>query len=115
MSWKPIPQEAPAKKRGKQTHVSPRFQKHAIYKKSSVHENISYKLFQSVSRRLLGFVKKEGKYSLSEISYLITDMQRTIATLQSKRLKLWEKEKSKLMKKQKTKKRKTKFNVKKIG
>jgi septum formation inhibitor MinC len=119
MSWKPIPKEAPAQKNAKKTHVSPRFQKHSIYKnKKSAPIKLSYRLFQSVSRRLLEFIKKEGRYSLNELSYLITDMQRTIATLQNKRLKLWEKEKSKLLKKEKKKKRKktkTKFYIKKIA
>ncbi|MFC1656056.1 hypothetical protein ACFL3C_04245 [Patescibacteria group bacterium] len=115
MYWKEIPQETAAKDKTRKTHVSPRFQKHPVYKKNAKPIKLSYRLFQSVSRRLLGFIQKEGKYSLSELSYLITDLQRTIANLQAKRIQLWEKEKAKLAKvKKKQSKKKSKFKVKKI-
>lgn len=116
MNWKPIPNEAPARTRkgrsSKKTHVSSKFKKHAISKKST-HPNISYRLLQSVSLRLLEYVKKEGKYSLDEVSDLITDMQRTIVNLQKKRIALFEKEKEKQRKTKKRRKNKT-FKVKKI-
>lgn len=116
MSWKQIPQEAAAKVKTRKTHVSPRFQKHPIYKKKAKPVKLSYRLFQSVSRRLLAFIQKEGRYSLSELSYLITDLQRTIANLQAKRIQLWEKEKEKLAKVKKRKsKGNSKFNIKKIA
>lgn len=107
MSWKPIPSEAPAKGRTKRTHVRARFKKHPLKK---VHTKMSYRLLQSVSIRLLEFVKKESKYSLNEVADLITDMQRTIVNLQKKRMTLFEKEKQKTSKK----KPKAKFKVKKI-
>ena len=114
MNWKLIPNEAPAKNKTKKkkTHISKKFTKHAISKKS-FHPNISYRLFQSVSLRLLEFVKKEGKYSLEEVSDLVTDMQRTIVNLQKKRIALFEKEKE-TQQKTKAKRRKKTFKVKKI-
>lgn len=116
MSWKPIPQETAVKQKTRNTHISPRFQKHPIYKKNSKPIKLSYRLFQSVSRRLLSFVQDEGKFSLSELSYLITDLQRIIANLQSKRIQSWDKEKAKLAKvKNRRNKKNTKFNIKKIA
>ncbi|MBD3156974.1 hypothetical protein GF369_04060 [Candidatus Peregrinibacteria bacterium] len=112
MNWKPLPNEAPAPDKKKKTHISKKFTKHALSKKSS-HPNISYRLVQSVSLRLLEYVKKEGKYSLDEVADLITDMQRTIVTLQKKRISLFEKEKEKHKKKKKRRKKKP-FNIKKI-
>lgn len=112
MNWKPIPNEAPATDKKKKTHISKKFDKHTLSKKSS-HPNISYRLLQSVSIRLLEYVKKEGKYSLDEVADLVTDMQRTIVTLQKKRIALFEKEKAK-HKKNKKKRRKKPFNIKKI-
>ncbi|MCD6109866.1 hypothetical protein J7J83_03865 [bacterium] len=108
MDWKPIPTEAPAKSRKKGTHISAKFKKHTISKKSI--PSISYRLFQSVSLRLLDYVKKEKKYSLQEVSDLIMDMQRTIVNLQKKRIVLFEKEKQK----QHRKRPKRMFRVKKI-
>lgn len=113
MNWKPIPTEAPAKNRTKKTHVSAKFTKHAISKKST-HPNISYRLLQSVSLRLLEYVKNEKNCSLEEVSDLITDMQRTIVNLQKKRIALFEKEKEKQDKKRARKRKKT-FKVKKIS
>jgi len=112
MNWKPIPTETPAKSRKKGTHISAKFKKHAIYKKS-LNPNISYRLFQSVSLRLLQYVKRENKHSLGEISDLITDMQRTIVNLQKKRISLFEKEREK---QHKTRNRRPKkaFKIKKI-
>lgn len=107
MTWKPIPSEAPAKGRTKKTHVRARFKKYPLKQK---HTKISYRLLQSVSIRLLEYVKKEGKYSLNEVADLITDMQRTIVNLQKKRIALFEKEKQKISKR----KSKTKFKVKRI-
>lgn len=116
MDWKPIPNEAPYKtKKGgskKRTHVRATFTKHAISKKS-LHPNISYRLLQSVSIRLLEYVKKEGKYSLDEVSDLITDMQRTIVNLQKKRIALFEKEKEKQRKSKNRRPKKT-FKIKRI-
>ena len=114
MDWKPIPNEAPAKVRSsrKKTHVSGKFAKHAISKKS-LHPNISYRLLQSVSLRLLDYVKKESKYSLDEVADLITDMQRTIVNLQKKRIALFEKEKEK-QGKTKTRRKKKTFKIKRI-
>jgi hypothetical protein len=114
MNWKPIPNEAPAPDKKKKTHISKKFAKHSLSKKSS-HPNISYRLVQSVSFRLLEYVKKEGKYSLDEVADLVTDMQRTIVTLQKKRIALFEKEKTKAKhKKNKKKKKKKPFKIKKI-
>jgi len=106
MSWKPIPKEEPAKIVFKKTHISPRFTMHPIYnKKNTVNDSLPYRLYQSVSMRLLEFVRKGGKYSLKEVADLITDMQRTIINLQKKRVNLCDKEKSKL-------KKPSKFNFK---
>ena len=110
MNWKPIPNEAPAKTKRKKTHIRAAFSKHAISKKS-LHPSISYRLLQSVSFRLLEYVKKENKYSLEEVSDLITDMQRTIANLQKKRIALFEKEKQKQSKNKRGKKT---FKIKRI-
>lgn len=112
MSWKPIPQEAPSSKRAKKTHIRAAFKKHPIYKqKKFPHSKTPYRLFQSVSIRLLEYVKKEGKYSKNEVADLITDMQRTIVNLQKKRMQLFENEKEKTKRK---KKNKAKFKVKRI-
>ncbi|MBN1495093.1 hypothetical protein JW911_05180 [Candidatus Peregrinibacteria bacterium] len=100
MSWKPIPQEAPAKIIFKKTHISPRFEKHAIYKKHAQKPvTISYKLYQSVSMRLVEYIKRGGRYNLREIADLITDMQKTILNLQKKRLDICDKEHKKNKKK----------------
>jgi len=111
MSWKPIPNEAPSKITFKKTHISPRFVKHAIYKKSPENNySIAYKLYQSVSMRLLEFVKRGGRYNLKEVAELITDMQRTILNLQKKRYDLCEKEQKKIKKTHKPK-----FKIKKLN
>lgn len=116
MNWKPLPNEAPAKvtkgSSRKKTHVRAKFIKHAISKKS-LHPNISYRLLQSVSLRLLEYVKKEGKYSLDEVADLVTDMQRTIVSLQKKRIALFEKEKEK-QRKTKNRRPKKPFKIKRI-
>ncbi len=112
MNWKPIPNEAPAKARVKRTHVRASFIKHAI-SKQHVSPNISYRLLQSVSIRLLDYVKKENKQSLQEVSDLITDMQRTIVNLQKKRIALFEKEKEKHHKTKNRRPQKT-FKIKRI-
>lgn len=114
MSWKPIPAEAPAKGRTKKTHIKKRFQKSAIYKKAkSPHSKVSYRLLQSVSTRILKFVEKQGRFNLQDLGDLITDMQRTIVTLQHRRFELFEKERIK-QKKKGRRKMKPKFNIKKI-
>lgn len=112
MNWKPIPSEAPARTKKKKTHISAKFTKHAISKKT-LHPNISYRLLQSVSIRLLEYVKKEGKYSLEEVSDLVTDLQRTIVNLQKKRIALFEKEKEKRLNSKNRRPKKT-FKIKKI-
>jgi len=97
MSWKPIPKEEPAKIVFKKTHISPRFTMHPIYNKTNtVKDLLPYRLYQSVSMRLLEYARKGGKYSLKEVADLITDMQKTILTLQKKRVNLCDKEKIKL-------------------
>jgi len=110
MFWKQIPNEAPAKTREKRTHISSKFVKHAI-SKSTPHPNISYRLLQSVSIRLLEYVKKESKYSLDEVSDLIMDMQRTIVNLQKKRITLFEK---KMQRSKKNRRPQKAFKIKKI-
>ena len=111
MSWKAIPNEAPAKIVFKKTHISPRFVKHTIYKKTpDKNFPVSYKLFQSVSMRLLEFVKRGGKYNLKEVAELITDMQKTIINLQKKRIDLCDKEQEKIKKTHKPK-----FKIKSIS
>jgi len=45
--------------------------------------------------RLLEYVKRGGKYSLSEVADLINDMQKTIVNLQKKRIKLFSNKKFK--------------------
>lgn len=108
MFWKPIPHEKPAKSNAKKTHIQKRFKKHAIKTRKP---QTSYSLVQSVSIRLLEYVKKEGKYTFTEIGDLITDMQRTITNLQRKKYILLEKEKEKNKRKKKSK---PQFKVKKI-
>jgi len=105
MSWKPIPNEAPAKVVFKKTHISPRFEKHPIYDKHKKNQSgfLPYRLFQSVSMRLLEYVRKGGKYQLKDVADLITDMQKTIINLQKKRIDLFDKEREKLHKSKKPK------------
>ena len=96
MSWKPIPHEEPAKIVFKKTHISPRFTLHPIYnKKNTASDSLSYRLYQSVSMRLLEYARKGGKYTLREVADLITDMQKTILNLQKKRVNLCDKQKDK--------------------
>lgn len=121
MTFKLIPNEAPetkkqvsqTKKRNtKKTHVSEKFAKHAIFKnKKTDHPKIAYRLLQSLSLRLHEYVKREGKQTSKEIGILVTDMQKTIAILQKKRIKLIEKD---MKKTQKKTKRKPKFQIHKI-
>lgn len=107
MSWKPIPREEPAKIIFKKTHISPRFTLHPIYKKyNTADDSLSYRLFQSVSMRLLEYARKGGKYTLKEVADLITDMQKTILNLQKKRVKLCDGQKVKF-------KKNSKFRIKK--
>lgn len=91
MDWKPIPQEAPAEEPRKNTHISAKFLGNHPQKRSK-HPNISYRLFQRVSYMLLNFIRKERKYSYTEIQSLITDLQTIITKLQRKKLFLMEKE-----------------------
>jgi hypothetical protein len=99
MSWKPIPNEEPAKIVFKKTHISPRFTLHPIYgKKNTINDTLSYRLYQSVSMRLLEYARKGGKYTLKEVADLITDMQKTILNLQKKRVNLCDKQKNKIKK-----------------
>lgn len=107
MYWKPIPHEKPAKTDKSKTHIQKRFKKHPL---KNTNQKVSYRLFQSVSIRLLEYVKKEGKYSFQEIGDLVMDMQRTITNLQRKKHTLMEKEKTKKRKRS----TKPKFKVKKI-
>jgi hypothetical protein len=93
MSWKPIPQEAPSNellrkdRKDRSTHVSPKFLKHPLYKKKrNKHPKTSYRLYQSVSIRLLDFIQKEKKHTTKDIDALIMDMQKTVSNLQKKRL-----------------------------
>lgn len=110
MSWKPLPHEKPAKPAHKKTHIRSAFKKHAL-KKVIKSKKTSYRLLQSVSIRLLEFVKKEGKYSFQEVGDLITDMQRSIINLQRKRTVLIDKQ----TKKNKNRSsKKSKFKIKKI-
>jgi hypothetical protein len=121
MDFKLIPNEAPetktqvsqTKKRNtKKTHVSEKFAKHAIFKnKKADHPKIAYRLLQSLSLRLHEYVKREGKQTSKELGTLVTDMQKTIAVLQKKRIKLIEKD---MKKKLKRTKRKPKFQIHKI-
>ncbi len=92
MNWKPIPKEEPAKDPKQKTHISAKFIGTSNSKNDIVHPNISYRLFQKVSGKLINFVKKERKFKITEISDLITDLQKTVSKLQQKRLYLLEKE-----------------------
>ncbi|MBU1446136.1 hypothetical protein KKD70_02645 [Patescibacteria group bacterium] len=117
MNFKLIPNERfesqNPNEKTKKTHVSKNFAKHAIFKnKKSQHPQTSYRLLQSLSLRLHEYVKREGKQTSKEIGILITDMQKTIANLQKKRIKLIEKE---IQKTTRTKKKKNaQFQIHKI-
>lgn len=100
MNWKQIPQEAPYKEPQKKTHISAKFSGNKANKKT-FHPSISYRLFQRVSLKLLNFIKKERRYSYSEIQDLITDLQMTISKLQQKKLFLMDKELNKIQNKKK--------------
>lgn len=99
MSWKLIPQEAPADNKcenNNKSHITPRFKKHFLYvKKKNQNPKLSYRLYQSVSMRLIKYAEKEKQHSKSDIDSLINDMQRVVSTLQKKRILLSEKKKKK--------------------
>lgn len=90
MSWKPIPQEAPASDcicKATKTHVSPRVKERLLYaKKRNKNLKLSQRLYQSVSLRLVSYIEKETKHSKCEIDHLIEDMQKIVSNLQKRRL-----------------------------
>lgn len=96
MNWKPIPKEEPARSPKQKTHISAKFVGASNSENGYKHPNISYRLFQKVSSRLLHFIKKEKKFKIAELSQLITDLESTISKLQQKRIYLLQKEAKKL-------------------
>jgi len=120
MDLKLIPNEAPETniqvsktKKTKKTHISGKFAKHSIFQNKTNHPKTAYRLLQSLSLNLHEYVKREGKYNSKEIGKLITNMQKTVAILQKKRIKLIEKDIKNHKKTKKTKKN-TKFQIHKI-
>jgi hypothetical protein len=92
MNWKPIPKEEPALEPKQNTHVQAKFVGTSSSKNNIVHPNISYRLFQKTSGKLIDFVKKERAFKINELSDLIVDLQKTVSKLQQKRLYLLQKE-----------------------
>ncbi len=101
MNWKPIPKEEPAIDAKQKTHIRAKFQNKDFEHEIPVHPNISYRLMQKISGKLIRFIKKERNIKVYELSELITDMQNAVSKLQQKKLFLLEKE----AKKQKSKKK----------
>lgn len=96
MSWKPIPQEAPAVSEKSKSHITPRLKRQFLYvKKKNKNPKMSYRLYQSVSMRLLSYIEKEKKHSKSDVDDLINDMQKVVSSLQKKRTLLAEKKNKK--------------------
>ena len=70
MYWKQIPNEEPAQNPKEKTHISAKFVG-TSNSNGVVHSNISYRLFQKVSGKLLNFIKKERSFKVDELSDLI--------------------------------------------
>ncbi len=104
MYWKPIPKEEPAIDSTQKTHIRAELQNKNSRDNKPAHPNISYRLMQKISGKLIYFIKKERKIKIKELSDLITDMQDAVSKLQQKKLFLLQKE----AQKQKSEKKKRK-------